>query len=65
MLIKLGADTNAVDIEGNTPLHRCIISLAADPMQFDKVKVIIKELLFSGASRSLCNSADVTPRDLF
>lgn len=27
-LIKLGADPNVQDIEGNTPLHLCILTLA-------------------------------------
>jgi hypothetical protein len=38
-------------MDGNTPLHLAILSLAETPRQFEKLKNISKELLFSGASR--------------
>lgn len=54
-LLKLGADPSAQDIEGNTPLHLCVIMLENNVQDFDKLKIIGKELLFSGASRSSKN----------
>ena len=56
-LIKLGANPNAQDVEGNTPLHLCLKILAEDETRnFEKLKNIGKELLFSGASRSIMNA---------
>lgn len=56
-LLKLGANPNVQDIEGNSPLHLCVMSLAdIQPCNFDKLKSIGKELLFSGASRTLKNN---------
>ncbi len=56
-LIKLGANPNAQDVEGNTPLHLCLKILAEEENRnFEKLKNIGKELLFSGASRSIMNA---------
>ena len=55
-LVKFGADPNCQDVEGNTPLHLCLETLfETDEYQFDKVKNIVKELIFSGADRDLKN----------
>lgn len=64
-MIKLGANPNAQDVEGNTPLHLCLKILAEDETKnFEKLKNIGKELLFSGASRSITNAHGQLPIDL-
>lgn len=62
-LLKLGADPNAQDVEGNTALHLCVINLENNVQDFDKLKTIGKELLFSGASRTLKNQEGQTAQD--
>lgn len=57
-LIKLGADPNAQDIEGNSCIHLALNTLFEDEDSFEKVKNIIKELIFSGAKRELTNKFD-------
>ena len=63
-LLKLGADVNQQDADGNTPLHLCVISLESAPDSFEKLKNIGKELLFSGASRTQTNNQGKTAGDL-
>ncbi len=54
-LIKIGADPNCQDEEGNTPIHLCLENLFEDENLFEKVKNIVKELIFSGARRDIKN----------
>lgn len=63
-LIKLGADPNCVDQEGNSPIHLCMETLFEEEANFEKVKNIVKELIFSGADRNLKNDSGLTPLDL-
>ena len=63
-LIKLGADPNAVDIEGNSSIHLALNTLFEDEGSFEKVKNIVKELIFSGADRNIKNNHNQTPKDI-
>ena len=63
-LIKLGADPNAQDIEGNTCIHLALNTLFEDESAFEKVKNIVKELIFSGAMRELANKFGQRPMDI-
>ena len=55
-LIKPGADPNAQDIEGNTSIHLALNTLFEDETGFEKVKNIVKELIFSGGKRDVANT---------
>jgi ankyrin repeat protein len=55
-LIKLGANPNAQDIEGNTSIHLALNTLFEDETGFEKVKNIVKELIFSGGKRDVANT---------
>lgn len=63
-MIKLGADPNAQDIEGNTCIHLALNTLFEDDSGFEKVKNIVKELIFSGASRDIKNKFNQKPMDI-
>jgi hypothetical protein len=63
-LIKLGADPNCVDQDGNTPMHLCMMTLFEDNPNYEKVKNLVKELIFSGADRSKKNSEGQTAMDI-
>lgn len=64
LLIKFGADVNAQDQMGLAPLHICIMRIGQCPDNYDDYKKIVKELLFSGANRTLVNEQGHTPRDM-
>lgn len=63
-LVKLGADPNCQDEEGNTSIHLCLETLFDEESNFEKVKNIVKELIFSGAQRNITNGLGQTPIDL-
>lgn len=63
-LIKLGADPNAKDIEGNTCIHLALNTLFEDESAFEKVKNIVKELIFSGGMRDTANNFGQRPMDI-
>lgn len=74
LLIHLGCDVNAVDKEQRTPLHIAVIRLCTtiqseeqldDELLFFEYKMIIKELLFHGASRLIKTKEDKTALDIF
>jgi hypothetical protein len=60
-LVKLGADPNSQDDDGNTPLHLCLDTLYDQPESFELVKNIVKELIFSGSQREITNHEGRTP----
>jgi hypothetical protein len=64
LCIKYGADLDAQDCLGHTPIHICLIRLIQDTELFEEYKRIIKTLLFAGASRSVKTSKGLTPLDL-
>lgn len=45
-------------------MHLALETLLEEPENFEKVKNIVKELIFSGASREVKNNQGRTPRDL-
>lgn len=63
-LISSGADLNAQDVQGHTPIHICLIRLIQDPEKFTEYKRIIKTLLFAGASREVKTNQKLTALDL-
>jgi len=56
MLISAGAKVNAQDINGDTPLHNACLCGHKD---------VISLLLHNGADKSIQNSSNETPGDLF
>jgi hypothetical protein len=45
-------------------MHLALETLLEEPSNFEKVKNIVKELIFSGAEREIKNFQGRTPRDL-
>ena len=59
LLIELGAEPEAVDSNGNTPLHYAALLPLFDEMQNDVMKILY-DLRFLGTSRSALNRNDQT-----
>lgn len=55
MLIKAGADTRAVDVDGNTPMHFAFAYANAE------VGAVLSE---KGADLEACNGSEKTPQDV-
>ncbi|KAL8606921.1 hypothetical protein ACOMHN_048717 [Nucella lapillus] len=60
MLVNCGADVNALDQRGNTPLH--IIVRYSDPINdFDTLLKVMQVLINGGAHMDICNHERKTP----
>lgn len=63
LLLALGANPDAQDELGNTPLHFCLERFNYNREDYNDYKKMIKELLFNGANKELTDNDGNTPID--
>ncbi|XP_046556474.1 protein fem-1 homolog C-like [Haliotis rubra] len=64
LLVEVGSDVNAVDVDGNSPLHTAASNVHTTPSNRPCRVEIVRTLLKSGAHLDACNNDRKTPMQL-
>ena len=63
LLLRAGAEVNAQDTRGGTPLMRAVFDFSSDSRQIEHALAVIRQLLDAGADRQLRDHAGKTVLD--